>query len=81
MNSIYNYTLDELKNRMVELGEKPYRALQIFEWLYRSRVSSFEEMTNISKKSIDKLKENFTIDILEIDKLQISKDGENICLN
>ena len=75
MNSIYNYTLDELKNRMVELGEKPYRALQIFEWLYRSRVSSFEEMTNISKKSIDKLKENFTIDILEIDKLQISKDG------
>ena len=53
MNSIYNYTLDELGDYFISLGDKKYRALQIFEWLYRFRVKNFDEMTNLSKKVIE----------------------------
>ena len=53
MNSIYNYTLDELGNYFISIGDKKFRAIQIFEWLYRNRVNSFDEMTNLSKKVIE----------------------------
>ena len=62
MKSIYNYTLEELTNYLLSIGEKPFRATQIYEWLYRGLVSSFDEMTNISSKLISKLKEEFTIE-------------------
>lgn len=75
MNSIYNYTLDELGNYFISIGDKKFRAIQIFEWLYRNRVSSFDEMTNLSKKTIEHLKENFTINLLELERLQVSSDG------
>ena len=75
MNSIYNYTLDELGNYFISLGDKKFRAIQIFEWLYRNRVSSFDEMTNLSKKVIEHLKENFTMNLLTLERLQVSSDG------
>ena len=75
MNSIYNYTLDELGNYFISIGDKKFRAIQIFEWLYRNRVSSFDEMTNLSKKTIEHLNENFTINLLELERLQVSSDG------
>ena len=75
MNSIYNYTLDELGDYFISLGDKKYRALQIFEWLYRFRVKNFDEMTNLSKKVIEHLKENFSMNLLPIETLQISSDG------
>ena len=61
MNSIYNYTLDELGNYFISIGDKKFRAIQIFEWLYRNRVNSFDEMTNLSKKVIEHLKEKHNI--------------------
>lgn len=75
MNSIFNYTLEELGDYFVSTGDKKYRATQIFEWIYRYRVNDFEQMTNLSKKGIEILKENFIIDSLEIKKCQISLDG------
>ena len=75
MNSIYNYTLDELSNYFISIGDKKFRAIQIFEWLYRSRVNSFDEMTNVPKKAIVHLKENFTMDLLTLERLQVSSDG------
>ena len=45
---IYDCTFEELKDILVEMGEKPFRAGQIFKWVYEG-VSSFDEMTNISK--------------------------------
>lgn len=75
MNSIYNYTLESLGAYFESIGDKKFRATQIFEWLYRARVNSFDEMTNLSKKVIDHLKTNFAMDLLQIDKLQISNDG------
>ena len=75
MNSIYNYTIDELGDYFISLGDKKYRALQIFEWLYRFRVKNFDEMTNLSKKVIEHLKENFSMNLLPIETLQVSSDG------
>ena len=75
MKSIYNYSFNELVEFLESIGEKKFRATQIFEWLYRFRVSSFEEMTNLSSKTIDKLKEHLVIDTLEVAEKEVSKDG------
>ena len=75
MNSIYDYTLEELGSYFESTGDKKYRATQVFEWLYRYRVDDFDKMTNLSKKGINILKENFIIDTLKIKKCQISNDG------
>ena len=56
--NIKDYNLDELKNVMVELGEKPFRAEQIFKWIFVENVTSFDEMTNLSLELREKLKEN-----------------------
>ena len=50
--SIYDFTLDELENYLVDNGFKKYNATQIFEGIYKKRVSSFDEITNISKELI-----------------------------
>lgn len=75
MNSIFNYTLEELGAYFESIGDKKFRATQVFEWIYRIRVNSFSQMTNLSKKGLANLEENFVIDSLKINKLQISKDG------
>lgn len=75
MKSIYNYSFNELVEFLESIGEKKFRATQIFEWLYRFRVSSFGEMTNLSSKTIDKLKEHLVIDTLEVAEKEVSKDG------
>ena len=54
--SIYSLTRDELIDWAIAHGQKKFRATQIWDWLYRKRVQSFEEMTNISKDFIDVLK-------------------------
>lgn len=71
MNSIYDYTLDELKERL-----KPsFRAKQVYNWLYKKYVTSYEQMKNLPKELIDNLKENYPIDIMEIVKKEKSVDG------
>ena len=75
MKSVYNYSFDELVVFLESIGEKKFRATQIFEWLYRFRVTSFEEMTNLSSKTIEKLKDHLVIDSLEVAEKEVSKDG------
>ena len=75
MINIYSLTRQELEQYLLLMGEKPFRATQIFEWLYKKNVKSFDEMTNIKKESIEKLKENFKISDLEIENEQVSSDG------
>ena len=75
MQSIYGYTLDMLKEYMINLGEKPFRSSQIIEWLYRRNIKSFDEMTNISKAFIERLKNDFNLDKLELVTRQDSADG------
>ena len=75
MKNIYNYSLNELEEYFLSIGEKKFRATQIFEWLYRYRVNSFDEMSNISLKIIAHLKDNFYIERLETVTRQVSSDG------
>ena len=60
---------------VLEQGEKKFRADQIWEWLYRKRVQTFEEMTNLSKDLIAKLNEQFVVNPLKQRIVQESADG------
>lgn len=73
--NIYQFTREKLQRKLQELGEKPFRATQIFEWIYKKNCLSFLEMTNISKNSQQSLQQHFSIRELEIVKEQISSDG------
>lgn len=75
MKNIKNYNLDELKQEMISIGEKEYRAEQIFKWIYVENVTDFNEMTNLSLELREKLKENYTLDIYKIIRKQESSDG------
>ena len=75
MQSIYNYTEEMWKEYLINMGEKPFRASQMMEWFYRHRIHAFQELSNISKKFIAHLEENFIIDELKCVTRQISSDG------
>ena len=75
MKNIKDYNLDELKKELVEIGEKPFRAEQIFKWIYEEKVKDFDDMTNISLDLRKKLKENYTMCNYNILRKQESKDG------
>ena len=67
---------EELISFMEELGEKAFRAKQIYQWIHEKRVDSFEEMTNVSKKLIEILNEKAYLTSLKKEAVQISKlDG------
>lgn len=61
MTDIFGLLPEELEELLVAKGMKRFRAKQVFQWLYRKSVFSFEEMHNLSKADIALLKENFTI--------------------
>lgn len=68
--------LEQVKAVMEELGEKAFRAKQIYDWMHTKLVDSFEEMTNLSKALRDKLSENFELTSLNVvDKRESAKDG------
>mgnify|MGYP000228885853 FL=1 len=75
MTDIKSMTVEELKGLMAELGEKPFRAKQIYSWLHEHLVTSYDEMENIPKSLRQKL-EQYPITVLETLDVQISKiDG------
>ncbi|MBQ6860120.1 MAG: 23S rRNA (adenine(2503)-C(2))-methyltransferase RlmN [Clostridia bacterium] len=74
MKNIRDFELSELEEEMISLGEKKYRAKQIFAWLYRD-IKTFDEMTDLSKDLIEKLKQNYTLECIFLDDFQKSKDG------
>lgn len=75
MKNIKEYNLEELKEEMTSLGEKPYRAEQIFKWIYKDKVKEFDEMTNLSIELREKLQQNYTMCNFKILKKQESSDG------
>ncbi len=75
MKNIKDYSLDELKEELKEIGEKPFRAEQIFKWLYEARVSNFDDMTNLSLELREKLKQAYEIKEFKILKKQVASDG------
>ncbi|VIT96330.1 radical SAM enzyme, Cfr family [Streptococcus pneumoniae] len=73
--SIHSLTHQTMQEWVLEQGEKKFRADQIWEWLYRKRVQSFEEMTNLSKDLIAKLNDQFVVNPLKQRIVQESADG------
>ncbi|MDM5327991.1 23S rRNA (adenine(2503)-C(2))-methyltransferase RlmN [Neobacillus sp. CF12] len=73
--SIYSLELHEIKDWLTNNGEKPFRAEQVFDWLYKKRVTSFEDMSNLPKGLRDKLSENFQLTTLKTIIQQTSSDG------
>ncbi len=75
---IKSYTFDELKKEIESIGEKGFRAKQIYEWLHVKLVDSFDEMTNLSRALREKLEAQYEIPTVRMLERQISKqDGTN----
>ena len=73
--SIYSIRLDQLEEYIVSIGEKKFRAKQIFDWLYKKRITNFSEMKNVHKSLQEKLAEEFEITTLKTIIKQESADG------
>ncbi|MFO0496024.1 MAG: 23S rRNA (adenine(2503)-C(2))-methyltransferase RlmN, partial [Flavobacteriia bacterium] len=77
--NIRNLSLKELLSSMQNIGEKPFRAKQVYEWLWKKDAMSFEQMSNLSKDLRNKLEENYFIDHIHLDDQQISSDKTIKC--
>lgn len=73
--SIYGLTLDQLTSWLAEHGHRPFRAGQTWSYLYRKRVSSFADMTELHESCRNLLEEHFAIHTLVEDTKQQSADG------
>ncbi|MEZ4885071.1 MAG: 23S rRNA (adenine(2503)-C(2))-methyltransferase RlmN [Chitinophagales bacterium] len=73
--NIRSLSLEQLQQVVIELGDKPFRAKQIYHWLWQKAAHSFDEMLNIPKKLIEQLREQYAILPVQIAKKQVSNDG------
>ena len=72
--NIRDLNKEELISFFQSKGEKPYRAKQVWEWLWKQSARTFEEMSNLSKETRDMLQQDFSIRAAEVDTKQISND-------
>lgn len=75
MQALFGKTLDELQSLVVEMGLPKFSGKQIADWLYKKKVASVDEMTNLSKKARAMLSENFEVGTFPPVKVQKSTDG------
>lgn len=75
MINLYSQEITKLENLMLSLGQKKYRATQLYIWLYEKRVDDFDKMSDISLKFREVLKEKFTLTLPTIDIKQVASDG------
>ena len=74
MKNIYGLTLEDMENYFISIGSKKFHADQLFSWLYEKRIESYDEVTNIKKELIEKLKNNYSIERLKIVDVQEDVD-------
>ena len=74
MKNIYGETLEQLENYFLSINEKKFKAVQVFEWLYKKRVNNFSEMLNVKKDTLIKLSEDFNMDNIKIIRKLEGKD-------
>lgn len=73
--ALFGKTLDELQDLCLELGLPKFTAKQITDWLYKKKVGSIDEMSNLSKKARDLLSEKYEFGLIDSTRVQESKDG------
>jgi len=67
--------LEELKEFFVAQGDKPFRAQQVYDWLWMKSAKNIDQMTNISLETREMLKQHFVINHIKVDNMQRSADG------
>lgn len=76
MKDLKSLNLEQLTEELLSIGEKKFRAKQVYSWIHEKLVDSFDEMTNLSKDLREKLKSNYTLNSLDAVAVQTSKiDG------
>lgn len=78
MENIFNLTKEDLSNYFISIGEKTFKAIQIFDWLYVKKVASWGEMTNLKKDIINKLSAEYNFNKIKMIKKQ--SDGSTVKL-
>ncbi len=69
-----DFTLEELEQKVAQMGQPKFRSTQLFEWIYQKRVSHFELMTNLSKSFRDQLEQEFLYPGVKQVAKQVSRD-------
>ena len=72
--NIYGISLEKLEEYLEGIGEKKFHAKQIFRWLYDKRINSLDEITDMKKDTLNRLKEDFSLDMIKIVKIEKSED-------
>ncbi len=72
---IRSFSLEQLTQYFISINEKPFRAKQVYEWLWNKGAYEIDDMTNISKSLRKKLKHEFVINHIKVDRIQRSTDG------
>lgn len=75
MLNLYSYSLNKLEDKMVIVGQKKFRATQLFKWIYEKGVTNFDEMSDISLSFRETLKKEYCLEIPKIFTKQVSSDG------
>lgn len=71
MTNIYSRTKEELEQFFLSIGEKKFKATQVFEWLYQKREQNVENWSNIKKEIREKIKSNFDFNMPKIIKREV----------
>jgi len=75
MTNFFNITLSELEGRLEQIGVKPYRARQIYKWVYQMGTADFDLMTNLPKSLRAILKGMFDFGLPTVEEMSTSRDG------
>lgn len=75
MINLYGMEMKKLQALMVERNQKPFRAVQLYTWIYEKRATSFDEMSDISLRFREELKNDFCLELPKIHTKQVSSDG------
>ena len=75
MQNLCDLSLQELSSYLESAGEKPFRAKQIFEWVYKKDIKSFDDMTNLAVGLRDRLQKDFSLLSGSLVKKRESADG------
>lgn len=75
MNDIFQFSFQELETRFIAKGFKKFNAKQVYDWIYKKKITNFNEMTNLSKALREYLNTYYSIKTLKVSERQISGDG------
>ena len=79
--NLYGQTLENLEKYFESIGEKKFKATQVFEWIYQKREEKIENFSNIKKEIRTQLEQDFKMDIPKIIKREIDIDVEKFLFN